>query len=129
MVRHVERVLEVGVVESGVVVGGASGPAVSGVLEASGIDDSGVIQGDAIEDSGEVDMEGVFHGGHVESALFRFRPQWTWPWVDIPAARVAIAGESLGLENSVAGAYGEIGGFELCESAGDETNLLHLTGC
>ena len=96
-------------VESGVLVGGTSGLAVTRVLEASGIDDGGVIKGDAIEDSGKVDMERMFHCGHVESALLRFRPNRPRPRVDIPAARVAIASEGLGLENSVAGAYGKIG--------------------
>ena len=116
-------------VETGVLVRGPSGPAVTGVLEASGIDDGGVIQGDAFKDVGEVDMERVLHSGHVESALFHFRSQWSWPWVDIPTTRIAVASKNLGLENSVAGECGELRGFKLGETAGDETDLLHLTGC
>ena len=115
--------------EASVLVGRASGCAVCRVFEASDIDDGGVIQGDAFEDVGEVDMERVLHSGHVESALFHFRSQWSWPWVDVPTARIAVASKNLGLENSVAGECGELGGFKLGETAGDETDLLHLTGC
>ena len=123
---HVERVVDVFVVTSAVVVVRVGRLPVLWVNQSSDVQDDGVLDSDILKDVGEVDMERVFGNGQVVLTLVTFPLCGISPGEDVPPVWAAVPSEDLGLLYCVAGVVGEVGGLKLGEASSDEGDLLFL---
>ena len=123
---HVERVVDVFVVTSAVIVVRVGRLPVLWVYQSPDVQDDGVLDGDMLKGVGEVDMERVFGDGQVVLTLVAFPWCSISPGEDVPPVWTTLPSEDLGLFYCVAGVVGEVGGLKLGEASSDEGDLLFL---